>query len=76
LKKWQHFRAFVNRHSLLRHPLPQSTITKGPRGDGNGEPSLHNTFVYDRVASTWTRTIDNVDKGQIQPFAKLKLTRH
>jgi hypothetical protein len=44
--------------------------------DKNGEPSLHNTFAYDRVASTWTWTIDNVDKGQIQPFAKLKLTRH
>jgi hypothetical protein len=44
--------------------------------DKDGEPSLHNTFAYDGVASTWTWTIDNVDKGQIQPFARLKLTRH
>lgn len=44
--------------------------------DKSGEPSLHNTFAYDDVASTWTWTIDNVDKGQIQSFARLKLTRH
>jgi hypothetical protein len=44
--------------------------------DKNGEPSIHNTFAYDRGASSWTWTIDNVDKGQIQPFAKLELRRH
>jgi hypothetical protein len=44
--------------------------------DKNGEPSLHNTFTYDDAVSAWTWTIDNIDKGQIRPFAKLTLTRH
>ena len=43
--------------------------------DENGEPSLHNTFAYDRITNTWRWTIDNVTKGQIQPFAKVTLTR-
>lgn len=44
--------------------------------DENGEPSLHNTFAYDRITNTWRWTIDNVAKGQVQPFANVKLTRH
>jgi hypothetical protein len=43
--------------------------------DENGDPSLHNTFTYDRIANTWSWTIDNLDKGQLQPFARVKLTR-
>ena len=44
--------------------------------DENGEASLRNTFAYDRATNTWSWTIDNVAKGQIQPFANVKLTRH
>ena len=44
--------------------------------DKNGEPSVHNTFAYDRRTNSWRWTIDNIDKGQIQPFAKVELTRH
>jgi hypothetical protein len=44
--------------------------------DENGEPSLHNTFAYDRITNTWRWTIDNIAKGQLQPFANVKLTRH
>ncbi|MGO9934824.1 MAG: hypothetical protein ACLPV8_23825 [Steroidobacteraceae bacterium] len=43
--------------------------------DENGDASLHNTFAYDPITNTWRWTIDNVDKGQLQPFAKVKLTR-
>lgn len=43
--------------------------------DENGDPSLHNTFAYDRVTNTWRWTIDNVDNGQLQSFANVKLTR-
>jgi hypothetical protein len=42
--------------------------------DKNGEPSIQTTFTYDRAAQIWHWTIDNVDKGQLRPFAKLKLT--
>jgi hypothetical protein len=43
--------------------------------DKNGDPSVHNTFAYDRITNTWRWTIDNVDKGQLKPFANVKLTR-
>jgi hypothetical protein len=43
--------------------------------DKNGDPSVNNTFAYDRITNTWSWTIDNVDKGQLQPFARVKLTR-
>jgi hypothetical protein len=43
--------------------------------DKNGDPSVHNTFAYDRMTNTWRRTIDNVDKGQLKPFANVTLTR-
>jgi len=43
--------------------------------DKNGDPSVHNTFAYDPKTNTWSWTIDNVDKGQLQPFARVKLTR-
>jgi hypothetical protein len=43
--------------------------------DKNGDPSVHNTFEYDRITNSWRWTIDNVDKGQLQPFAHVKLTR-
>jgi hypothetical protein len=43
--------------------------------DKNGDPSVHNTFAYDRTTDTWRWKIDNVDKGRLQPFANVKLTR-
>lgn len=43
--------------------------------DKDGSPSVHNTFAYDRKSNTWSWTIDNVDKGQLKPFANVKLTR-
>jgi hypothetical protein len=43
--------------------------------DKNGDPSVHNTFTYDRITNTWRWKIDNVDKGQLQSFANVKLTR-
>lgn len=43
--------------------------------DKNGDPSLHNTFTYNRLTNSWRWKIDNVEKGQLQPFADVKLTR-
>jgi hypothetical protein len=43
--------------------------------DKNGDPSVHNTFEYDRKTNTWRWTIDNIDKGELKPFAQVKLTR-
>ncbi len=43
--------------------------------DQNGDPSVHNTFAYDRMTNTWRWTIDNEDKGQLKPFANVTLTR-
>lgn len=43
--------------------------------DKNGDPSLQNTFAYDRRTNTWRWKIDNLDKGRLRPFADVKLTR-
>lgn len=43
--------------------------------DGDGAPTLTNTFEYDRATNTWRWTIDNIDKGKHQPFANVQLTR-
>ena len=43
--------------------------------DKNGDPSVHNTFTYDRITNTWRWKIDNVDKGRLRSFANVKLTR-
>jgi hypothetical protein len=43
--------------------------------DKNSDPSVHNTFAYDRMTNTWHWTIDNIDKGQLLPFARVTLTR-
>ena len=48
---------------------------KWTKSDENGDPSLHNTFAYDRTSNSWRWTIDNVDRGQLEPFANVKLTR-
>ncbi|TCV92710.1 hypothetical protein EC912_10648 [Luteibacter rhizovicinus] len=41
----------------------------------NGDPSLSNTFAYDRATDSWRWTIDNIDKGRHRSFANVKLTR-
>jgi hypothetical protein len=43
--------------------------------DKDGEPSVHNTFAYDRKTNTWRWTIENVEEGQLKPFANVKLAR-
>jgi hypothetical protein len=43
--------------------------------DGDGEPTLTNTFDYDRAANTWRWTIDNIDKSKHRLFANVQLTR-
>jgi hypothetical protein len=43
---------------------------------GDGEPTLTNTFDYDQATHSWRWTIDNIDKGQRRPFAKVQLTRN
>lgn len=43
--------------------------------DKAGNPSLYNTFFYDAPTNTWRWKIDNVDGGQLRPFADVALTR-
>ncbi len=43
--------------------------------DKDGTISFNNTFAYDRGADAWTWTMDNIQKGQPVPFARLTLTR-
>jgi hypothetical protein len=60
---------------ILAHAKPDTQKLAFLFPDKNGEPSIQTTFAYDRVAKIWHWTIDNIDKGQLLPFAKLKLTR-
>jgi hypothetical protein len=41
-------------------------------GDGT---RFYNTFVYERKTDTWQWNLDNEEKGMLQPFARVKLTR-
>ncbi len=41
----------------------------------DGTVSFGNTFVYDRSAGVWTWIMDNIQKGNPVPFARLTLTR-
>jgi hypothetical protein len=43
--------------------------------DNDGKVDFHTTFVYDRKADTWAWRMDNEDKGQLKPFARVQLTR-
>ncbi len=54
------------------------------KSDGNKIPFLfkgapgndfHNTFVYDATADSWQMLMDGEDKGTLQPFARVTLTR-
>jgi hypothetical protein len=40
-----------------------------------GEPDFSNVFVYDPATDTWEWRLDNIDKGQLKPFGRMKLTR-
>jgi hypothetical protein len=43
--------------------------------DEHGETSFTNTFVYDPKTNSWENRLDNVVKGEADPFARFKLTR-
>lgn len=43
--------------------------------DRDGSLSFDNTFAYDPGADAWTWSLDNIQGGRHQPFARLKLTR-
>ncbi|HTY50791.1 MAG TPA: hypothetical protein VMB48_13970 [Steroidobacteraceae bacterium] len=59
----------------LGHAAPDATKLAFLFSNKNGDPSVHNTFDYDRITDTWRWTIDNMDEGKLQPFADVKLTR-
>lgn len=42
---------------------------------GDANDGIHTVFAYDRKANEWTWNIDNLEKGKVVPFARLKLTR-
>jgi hypothetical protein len=44
-------------------------VFKDPSGD------FHTTFAYDAKNDTWTWRMDGEDKGKLQPFARVTLTR-
>jgi hypothetical protein len=64
--------------------ISQSSLGQAPRSgdeirflfnDNDGKPDFHTTFVYDRKADTWAWRMDNEDKGQLKPYARVQLTR-
>ncbi len=42
-------------------------------GDGT---KFYNAFLYDRNTDTWQWNMDGEEKGKLQPFARVKLTRN
>jgi len=36
---------------------------------------FHNTFAYDRATDTWQWSLDGEQEGELQPFARVTLTR-
>jgi hypothetical protein len=43
--------------------------------DDKGAVGFSNDFVYDPKADTWEWRMDNVDKGVVKPFGRVKLKR-
>jgi hypothetical protein len=41
----------------------------------NGEIDFTNDFIFDPKAEVWEWRMDNVDKGVVKPFGRVKLTR-
>jgi hypothetical protein len=62
-------------NGIIAHANPDAQKLAFIFPDKKGEPSIQTTFAYDRVAKIWHWTIDNIDKGQLQPFANLNLIR-
>jgi hypothetical protein len=60
---------------VIAHAKPDAQKLAFIFPDKNGEPSIQTTFAYDRAAKSWHWTIDNIDKGQLQRFANIELTR-
>lgn len=42
----------------------------------NDGTKFYNTFLYDRNTDTWQWNMDGEEKGKLQPFARVKLTRN
>ncbi|MFN8349181.1 MAG: hypothetical protein U0X91_29545 [Spirosomataceae bacterium] len=42
----------------------------------NDGTQFYNTFLYDRNADTWQWNLDGEEKGKLEPFARVKLTRN
>jgi len=60
----------------IGHARADSTRLAFVFSDPAGEPSVHNTFAFDRLTNSWQWTIENIEKGQPRPFATVTLTRH
>jgi hypothetical protein len=43
--------------------------------DEHGEVVFNNDFIYDAKSDAWQWQMDNVDKGSIKPFGRVKLVR-
>ena len=43
--------------------------------DSSNADNFHTKFIYNINHDTWQWLMDNVDKGQLKPFADMKLTR-
>jgi hypothetical protein len=43
--------------------------------DEHGDVVFNNDFIYDGKTDTWQWIMDNVDKGAIKPFGRVKLVR-
>jgi hypothetical protein len=57
------------------HAEPEATKLAFVFSDENGDPSLYNTFAYNRMNNSWHWAIENIDKGQVRLFANVELTR-
>jgi hypothetical protein len=43
--------------------------------DSSNTDNFHTKFIYNTSSDTWQWLMDNVDKGQLKPFADVILTR-
>ncbi len=43
--------------------------------DEHGNVVFNNDFIYDAKTDTWQWRMDNVDKGAIKPFGRVKMVR-
>jgi hypothetical protein len=59
----------------LGHANPEKRELAFVFSDKNGDPSVRNTFAYEPATNSWHWAIDNVDKGKVEHFANVALTR-